>query len=182
VPAAAAHPAQMRAALLLDLPILLIVPAVVFLGLAAGYHTSRLARAGTVLTVATVLGGGYLLAGDVVVQAAAQHPGGAAVADSFTRSGVVSGIAVWYLAGHVVGFAVLAVAAWRNRTLPRWAAVSLAVWPLLEMGGAAAGIKPVAALGDALLVVACAAALRTLSGAAGRPEPVLVTAGNRAVA
>ncbi|MEV6842987.1 hypothetical protein [Actinoplanes sp. NPDC051411] len=166
VTAAAAHPALMRAALVLDLPILLIVPAVIFLGLAAGYGTSRLAGVGTLLTVATVLGGGYLLAGDVVVWAAAQHPGGAAVAEAYFNSGVISGIAVFYLAGHVVGFLLLGIAAWRNQTLPRWAAVSLIAWPLLEMGGTAAGLKAVGGLGDALLVVACVAALRALAPAA----------------
>jgi hypothetical protein len=176
---AAAHPAAMTAAAVLDLPLLLFTPAVIFLGLAAGYGTSRLARIGTILTVATVLGAGYLLAGDLVVRSAAGHPGGVAVADAFSTSGVFSGIALFYLAGHVVGFALLGVAAWRAGTLPRWAAVSLIVWPLLEMGGSAVGLKPVAAAGDVLLVAACAAALSAL---AGRTAPVLVAAGNRAVA
>jgi hypothetical protein len=181
---AAAHPAAMSAAVVLDLPILLIIPAVIFIGLAVGYRTSVLARVGTVLTIVTVLGAGYLLSADVVVRAAAQHPGGAAVAvaDAFTTSGVFDGIAVCYLAGHVVGFVLLGVAAWRNRTLPRWAAVSLIAWPLLEMGGSAAGLKPVAAVGDALLVVVCVAALLALSGRSTREEPVLAAAGNRAVA
>jgi hypothetical protein len=94
VAAAAAHPSAMSAAVVLDLPILLIIPAVIFIGLAAGYRTSVLARVGTVLTTVTVLGAGYLLAGDVVVRAAAQHPGGAAVADAVTTSGVFDFVAV----------------------------------------------------------------------------------------
>ncbi len=183
---AAAHPAAMSAAVVLDLPLLLIIPAVIFIGLAAGYHTSMLARVGTVLTTAAVLGAGYLLAGDVVVRVAAQHAGGVAVAGAVTGSGVFDFVAVVYLAGHVVGFVLLGVAAWRNRTLPRWAAVSLIAWPLLEMGGSAAGLKPVAAVGDVLLVAACAAALRALSGrlagSSDAAEPVLAAAGNRAVA
>jgi hypothetical protein len=180
VAAAAAHPGRMNAAVLLDLPILLIVPAVIFLGLAVGYRTSRLARVGTLLTVATVLGGGYLLAGDVVVRAAAQHPGGTAVADAYTNSGVLSGIAVFYLAGHVAGFVLLGVAAWRLQSLPRWAAVSLILWPVLEMAGPATGLKAVGVLGDVLLVVACAAAFRALLPPAADRAPI--AAGNRAVA
>jgi hypothetical protein len=170
VAAVAAHLSQMRLAILLDLPILLMIPAVLYLGLVAGAATSRLARAGTVLTFATVLGAGYLLAADIVVYAAAQQsdrPAATAVVSAFTGSGVFSGVAVFYLAGHVVGFALLGIAMYRDGGVPRWAAVALAVWPLFEMGGTAAGVTAIAAAGDALLLLACAAAFRALL----RPAP-----------
>src|SRR3954471_21098946 len=74
VAAAAAHLPAMRLAMVLDLPILLVLPAGLYAGLVAGAGRSKLAAAGTALTFVTALGAGYLLAQDIVVYAAARQP------------------------------------------------------------------------------------------------------------
>src|SRR6266508_6529480 len=103
VSAAAAHADAMRLAVVLDLPILLILPAVLYAGLVAG--RSRLAAAGTALTFVTALGAGYLLAQDIVVQVAAgqaDRAGAVALVKGYESSGVLTGLVVLYLVGHVV--------------------------------------------------------------------------------
>jgi hypothetical protein len=121
VAAAAAHLPAMRLALVLDLPILLLLPAVLFAGFVAGAGGSRLAAAGSAVTFATALGAGYLLAQDVVVYAAARQPDRGAAAGlvaGFEGNAVVGGLVVAYLLGHLVGFVLLGVALARSRAVP----------------------------------------------------------------
>ena len=165
VAAAAAHLPAMRLALILDLPILLLLPAVLYAGFVAGAGRLRLAAAGTAVTFTTALGAGYLLAQDVVVYEAARHPDrGVAVGlvSAYEGNGVVSGLVLAYLVGHLVGFVLLGVALVRSRAVPVWTGVALCVWPVAEMVGEASGAVVVAAGGFALLVIgfgACAVAL-----------------------
>jgi hypothetical protein len=186
VAAAAAHPAAMGAATVLDVLLLLLLPAVLYAGMAAGGTRSRLAVAGTGLSFASMLGAGYLLAQDVVVRAAAAQPGrgtAVGVVSGFDHSPVITGITVFYLAGHLIGFILLGLALIRSRAVPAWAGIALCLWPVAEMLGEAAGIKVVAAAGFALLAAAfgaCARALvrrRTTASAQGVPsaaEPAIV--------
>jgi hypothetical protein len=166
VAAAAVHPTRMAWAVVLDLPILLLIPALVYVAWLVGARSSWLAAIGTGLTFATAMGAvGYLLALDPLVYAAAQQPRHGPAAElvaGYLGTGLVTGVVIAYLAGHVIGFIVLAVALARARTVPVWAAVALGLWPVVEMAGAAAGVKWLAAAGYGLLVVAfgaCAAAL-----------------------
>jgi hypothetical protein len=166
VAAAAAHQTRMAWAAVLDLPILLLIPALVYVAWLAGARSSWLAAIGTGLTFVTALGGvGYLLALDPLLYAAARQPQRGPAADLVTGyldTGLVTGVLIAYLAGHVIGFILLAVAVARARTVPVWAAVALGLWPVVEMAGAAGGVKWLAAAGYGLLVVAfgaCAAAL-----------------------
>src|SRR5690242_3172104 len=79
VAAAAAHPTRMVWATVLDLCILLLVPALLFVGRLAG--TGRLGRIGFALSFASVLAGcGYLLALDPLVLAGSQQANRAAAA------------------------------------------------------------------------------------------------------
>jgi hypothetical protein len=165
VTAALAHPTAMAWAQVLDLPLLLILPAVLFAGAVAGFGRSRLATAGTIVAFASVLGAGYLLAQDVVVAAAARNAD-ASVATSlvhaFENSTAVDIVVVVYLVGHLVGFVMLGVALIRSRQVPVWAGVAMCLWPIGEMVGEASGVAAVAAVGFALLVVgfgACSVAL-----------------------
>jgi hypothetical protein len=183
VAAAAAHADAMRLAVVLDLPILLILPAVLYAGLVAG--RSRLAAAGTALTFVTALGAGYLLAQDVVVQVAAgqaDRAGAVALVEGYESGGVVTGLVVLYLVGHVVGFILLGIALIRSRVVPVWAGVALCVWPLAEMGGEGSGVWIVAAVGFALLLAgfaACAVRLAragTRAGLGRVDEPVAAIA------
>jgi hypothetical protein len=165
VSAAAAHGPAMSAAVVLDVLLLLLLPAVLYAGIVAGGTRSRLAVAGTALSFVSMLGAGYLLAADVVVRSAAAQPARAtavAVVAGFENSGVVTGLTVLYLAGHVAGFILLGIALIRSRAVPAWAGAALCAWPIAEMLGEAAGIKPLAAAGFALLAVAFGACARAL--------------------
>jgi hypothetical protein len=165
VTAALAHPTAMAWAQVLDLPLLLIIPAVLFAGAVAGFGRSRLATAGTAICFVSVLGAGYLLAQDVVVAAAAHNadPSVATrVVKAFANSTAVDIVVVVYLVGHLVGFVMLGVALIRSRRVPAWAGVAMCLWPIGEMLGEASGVAAVAAVGFALLVVAfgaCSVAL-----------------------
>jgi hypothetical protein len=165
VTAAAAHGPAMGVAVVLDLLLLLILPAVLYAGVVAGGTRSRLAVAGTALSFASVLGAGYLLAQDVVVRAAAAQPDHATavgVVSAYEHSAVVTGVTVLYLAGHLVGFVLLGIALIRSRAVPAWAGIALCVWPVAEMLGEAAGLTVLAAAGFALLAVAFGACARAL--------------------
>jgi DNA-binding CsgD family transcriptional regulator len=75
VAAAAVHPTRMAWAAVPDLPILPLIPALVYVAWLAGARSSWLAAVGTGLTFATALSGvGYLLALDPLLYAAARQP------------------------------------------------------------------------------------------------------------
>jgi hypothetical protein len=155
VSAAADHLSAMRLALVLDVPILLILPAILFAGTVA---RSRLGTAGAAVSFATALGAGYLLASDVVVYAAAQQPDhSSAIVSAFAGNGVVVFLVTLYLVGHVVGFALLGAGLIRSRAVPVWAGAALCAWPVLEMVGEGLDIKPIAALGFLALLAGFAA-------------------------
>ena len=177
VAAAVAHPQSMHAALILDVLLLLLLP--------AGAARSRLAAAGTALAFVSMLGAGYLLAQDVVVSAAAAQPdphAAAALVSAYENNAVVTGITVVYLVGHVVGFILLGIALVRSKAVPAWAGIALCLWPVGEMAGEAAGLTAVAAAGFALLLLAFGAcALALVSGReAGAPQ-LVPSAAERAV-
>jgi len=182
VAAAAAHPDRMAWAVWLDLPILLVVPALLFVGGLAGARISRTAAIGAGLTFVTSLGAaGYLLALDLVIQSAARQPDAAAAAgvvDAYVGSALFLAVLLPYLVGHVIGFVLLGIALWRAGAVPVWAAAATAAWPFLEMAGTAVDSKPIGGLGFGLLVVsfgACAAALRRETATdAGAPAPAPV--------
>ncbi|HEY2795775.1 MAG TPA: hypothetical protein VGJ28_25660, partial [Micromonosporaceae bacterium] len=161
VAAASAHLGAMRASMWLDVPMLLVIPAILY----AGYlvRGSRLGRIGTAFAFVSALGAGYLLAQDVVVYAAARQGDAAAVGvvSGFEKSGVINFIVAVYLIGHVIGFVMLGIALFRSSVVPAWAGIALVLWPFAEMGGEAVA-APVAAIGFALLTIgfiACAVAL-----------------------
>lgn len=166
------HPTAMAWALVLDVPILLVYPAVLYVGHLARAGTSLFAGVATALCFLPMLGGVLLLGGDALVFAAAGQPDpahAAALVDAYLHSAFVGGLTIGYLVTHVIGFVLLAIALWRVRAVPVWACTALALWPIVEMGGYAVGGKVLAAVGYALLVAAytaCAAALVRESGSA----------------
>jgi hypothetical protein len=173
---AAAHHTAMGWALVLDVPILLVFPAVLYVGHLARAGTSLLAGIATALCFVPMLGAVLLLGVDALVYEAAAQPDRAAAADlldAFMNNPFVGGLTIVYLLTHVVGFILLALALWRVRAVPLWSCVCLAAWPLLEMGGYAAGGKVLAALGYGALVaayLACAAALVNEGRAPSMPD------------
>lgn len=159
------HHTAMGWALALDVPVLLVFPAVLYAGHLARAGTSLFAGIATAICFLPMLGGVLLLGVDALLYEAATQPDRAAAADlvdAFINNPYVGGLTVVYLATHVVGFIMLAVALWRVRAVPVWACTCLAVWPIIEMAGYAAGGKAVAAVGYGALLAgycACAAAL-----------------------
>jgi hypothetical protein len=159
------HHQAMGWALALDVPVLLVFPAVLYAGHLARAGSSLFAGVATAICFAPMLGGVLLLGVDALLYEAATQPDRAAAAglvDAFIGDPFVGGLTVVYLLTHVVGFVMLAVALWRVRAVPAWACACLAMWPIIEMAGYAAGGKLFAAVGYAALAAgyfACAAAL-----------------------
>ncbi len=182
VSAALAHQTAMSWAQVLDVPLLLLIPAVLFAGGVAGFGRTRLATAGTVIAFVSVLGAGYLLAQDVVVAAAAHatdHDAATKVVKAFEHGTAVNIVLVIYLLGHLVGFILLGIALMRSGRVPVWAGVAMCLWPVGELLGEASGVAPVAAVGFALLVVAfgaCAMALTRVTPPVPVPHYEPVTA------
>jgi hypothetical protein len=166
---AVAHPAAIRAASWLDVAILFLVPAVLVVGRLAGAPRSVPAAVATAVAfVSTLLGSGYLLVVDVLVQL----PGAAPTVAAYLDDPLVSTVTVVFLGGHVLGFLLLAVALWRARTVPVWAAAALLLSPLAEIGGQAAGIPAVTVAAYVLLVAAFAACARAVRVGAVRTGTV----------
>jgi hypothetical protein len=175
---AVAHPTAMATAAWLDLTILFFLPALVVVAYLAGARTTRLGWFASVLAIGTAIPGiAYVLAPDVLyVEAIHGHVSARAI-DAYNGSGVVSVATIVFLVGHVLGLILLAVALWRARAVPVWAAACLGASPILEIVGSA-GLKPVGALAYLLLMVAfgaCAITLvRSSASTAGTPESAAI--------
>ena len=148
---------RMQLGLWLDLLILAIVPAVLFLGELAGSRRSRIAATGTVVAFVGALCAGYLLANDVVLSAASQakeQVGALEVLSAYESSGVVLIATLVGVAGTTVGLVLLGIALVRARTVPVWVGSSVAASPLLSIVGEASGIDAIAVAAYALQLVA----------------------------
>ena len=179
----AADRSAMQLALVLDMPLLLIVPAVLFIGAVAGLRSSRLAVTGTVVAFISLLVAVLLLAHDVLLYEAggmADPVAATALVEAYDGNWFVVAMLMLYLIGQTLGFLLLASALWRARTVPRWAAVALAAFPVVQFVGVAGDVKAVGAAGYALAVVgfaACALALlRSTRMPAGATRPTAVAA------
>ena len=168
--AVAAHHTAMVWGLVLDVPLLLVIPALFCAGLLAGAATQRLAAIATGLVVVPSIAAVVLIGQDALLYVAAEQANrGAAVAlvQDFLDNPLVAFMTYGYLLVHVFAYPLLAVALRRARVLGLWPAVGLGVWPVIEVLGYGAGVKPIAAAGyflHLLALVLCAARLR---GAAG---------------
>ncbi len=172
---AAEHLSAMRWAMVLDVPLMLIIPAVLYIGLVAGSRTSRLAAIATGLTFVSMLGAIYLLASDVLLYEAGSletTPGVSALVDAFQNNGVVMALVVFYLLGHLVGFVLLAVALWRTMSVPRWAAVALGLSPFFEFAGVGGDVKIVGIVGYVLVLAVCSAVAVALLRTGSQPAEV----------
>jgi hypothetical protein len=157
--AAIAAPGRMAAGTWLDLTIVFFVPALMVVGRFAGARTTRLGWVATLIAVGSTLPGvAFLLATDPMY--ASKTP--ASAIQAYTENPVVGVSTGIFLIGHVLGLLLLGIALWRAGRVPRWAGVCLALYPLAELGGTAAGVTAVAVAGYLLLVAAfgaCGAAL-----------------------
>jgi hypothetical protein len=141
---AAAHLSRMKAAAWLDLTILFTVPAVLYIAALAGGWRSRLA----------VIGAKAAMTGD--------QAGAAALYRAYFNSGPVAALVVTYFVLGTLGYVLLGLALRRAAATPWWAWSALAASQVVQLGGSAAGVKPLALAGYALFVLAgfaCAARL-----------------------
>jgi hypothetical protein len=170
---AIAHPAAMQAAAWLDLTTLFFLPALVVVAYLAGARTTRLGWIGAVLAIgATVPGIAYVLAPDVLYAVSAHGAVTGAAIQAYNDAGVVGVATIVFLVGHVLGLVLLAVALWRAGTVPKWAAISLGLYPVLEIAGGT-GFRPAGVLAYLLLTAAFCASAVTLTrrGAAAVESP-----------
>ena len=79
----------------------------------------------------------------------------------YQHNALFAAMLVVYVGGQVIGFGLLAIALWRTRAVPRWAAVALGAFPIVGFG-----LPPVCAA----LAGLGACALTLLRGAA-EPSP-----------
>jgi hypothetical protein len=161
----AEHHGAMGWVLALDVPLLLVFPAVLYAGYLARAGTSLFAGVATVVCFVPMLGGVLLVGLDALLDEASSRPDQQAAADlvdAFITNPFVSGLTTVYLLTHVIGFMLLAIALRRVRVVPAWACICLAVWPIIEMAGYVAGGKLVAAVGYAALAAGYAACAATL--------------------
>lgn len=160
---AVAHPTAMQLAAWLDLCILFFLPALFVVASLAGARTTRLGWVASVLAIGTTVPGiAYVLAPDVLYVKAIHGDVSARAITAYTNSGVVNAATLIFLVGHVGGLVLLGIALWRMGSVPRWAAVCLAASPFLEIGGAAADVRPIGVVAYLLLMAAfgaCAVAI-----------------------
>jgi len=169
VSAVAGQGARMQLGLWLDLLILAIVPAVLFLGELAGSRRSRLAAIGTAVAFVGALGAGYLLAADVLVYHAAlarEQAGAVELLAAYESSGVVVVATILGVLGTTVGLILLGIALVRARTVPVWAGVSVAAAPVLSVAGEASGVSAIAVGAYALQLAAFTACAHAVLRAA----------------
>ena len=162
----AAHHTQMAWTLVLDVPLLLAVPAMLFVGALAGMRTSRLAAVGTALLFFPLLLSLPPIVGfDGLAYIAAAEPDRAAMVhlvDSWQGS-------TWWAVGlypyvvcQLIGSVLLATALVRAASVPRWAAVAVGAWPFLATVGLAVDARPLAAIGYAVLLAGWTGCARAL--------------------
>ena len=118
--------------------LLTLIPGVIALGLLARRHAPRLGTAGLVVSFAAVacLFWSNVAGADTVALGAARigtAPG--ATGALLTSIGAITAIGLGstiFVIGHILGLLLLAVALWRGRVVPRWAALLLGVSQILH--------------------------------------------------
>jgi hypothetical protein len=155
--------ARMEASVWLDLLVLLVIPATLALGELAG--RSRLANIGTALAFFGALPAGYLLAMDVLIQAAAgakERDGAVELLAAYQQAPILGVVVVLGVLVMAAGFVLLGIALVRRRTVPVWVGVAVAASAALILVGEAGNVFALAAGAYLLRTVAfvlCATAL-----------------------
>jgi uncharacterized protein (TIGR03086 family) len=114
-------------------PVLLLVPAVLFVGTVAGARQSRKAAVGTGIAFMGTLATLFLVGNDILLYEAARSndPGAIALVHDYQHNVLFGAMLVLYIGGQVLGFVLLAIALWRTRPVPRWAAVAVGAFPIV---------------------------------------------------
>lgn len=133
----AAHPELVRVAVVSGLvACLLIIPAV--LGLFRLAPSNRLVRVGGSMMIAGYVCYFAILQGSLTTLAMALQGEPQRFAEALdSAQGEVAGIAVFavFALGNIVGTLLLAMGLLRSRSVPRWAAIGILLWPVLHVVG-----------------------------------------------
>ena len=83
----------------------------------------------------------FLLANDILLYEAAKSndPGAIGLVNDYQHNVLFGMMLVLYVAGQVIGCVLLAIALWRVRAVPRWAAVAVGAFPIVGFAVSPAG-------------------------------------------
>jgi hypothetical protein len=176
------HRTAMGWALALDFPVLLAVPAFLFIGHLGRARSSLLASVGTAfLFFPFVLSLPAIFGLDGLAFLASAEPDEGAMAhllDSWQGSTWFALSVLPYVLLQIVGGILMAVAFLRAKSVPSWVALGTGAWPLLAVVGQESGVRVIAVVGYAILFVTWAV-FATFLVRGRQPvaaEPALVTA------
>lgn len=153
--AAAAHPALLHAVVLFGmLGALLMIPAALGAARTAGRGAAKLS-----FIAGTLVAAGYacyfaVLLTDLTTLAMVRVGGPmadfAGVLDARQRDAAGIWVFLLFVLGSLVGTVLLGLALWRSRSIARWAAAAIMVWPPMHVVGLAAGVEWFEVAGAAL--------------------------------
>ncbi|WP_460491885.1 hypothetical protein [Dactylosporangium cerinum] len=160
--AAAAHPALLRNVVLFGmLGALLMMPAALGAARVAGRGAARLAFVGGTLTAAGYACYQAVLLTDLttlaMVRVGGPMVGFAAVLDARQQDATGTWVFLLFVLGNIVGTFLLGLALWRSRSVPRWAAAAVMIWPPTHIVGLVAGVEWFEVAGAAVQAIGFAA-------------------------
>ena len=134
-------------------------------GAVAGARQSRTAAMGAGVAFMGTLAAVFLLANDILLYEAAKSndPGAIGLVNDYQHNVLFEMMLVLYVAGQVIGCVLLAIALWRVRAVPRWAAVAVGAFPIVGFA--------VSPAGAALALAGFGACALTLRRDAVEPSP-----------
>jgi hypothetical protein len=144
--AAAAHPTLLHNVVLFGmLGALLMVPAALGAARLAGRSAAKLAFIGGTLTAAGYVCYFAVLLSDLTVLAMARIGGPmddfARVLDARQEDGYATWVFLLFVVGNLIGTFLLGLALWRSRSVARWAATAIMIWPPVHIVGLAVGLE-----------------------------------------
>jgi hypothetical protein len=144
--AAAAHPTLLHNVVLFGmLGALLMVPAVLGVARVAGRGAARLSFVAGTLTAAGYACYLAVLLTDLTTLAMVRVGGPmtafADVLDARQRDAAGTWVFLLFVLGNLVGTFLLGLALWRSRSVARWAAAAVMVWPPMHVVGLAVGLE-----------------------------------------
>jgi hypothetical protein len=153
--AAAAHPDLLHNGVLFGmLGALLMIPAALGAARLAGRGAAKLS-----FIAGTLVAAGYacyfaVLLPDLTTFAMVRVGGPMAdfarVLDARQEDAAGTWVFLLFILGNIVGTVLLGLALWRSRSIARWAAVAIMVWPPMHIAGLAAGVEWFEVAGAAL--------------------------------
>ncbi|MGW6278456.1 hypothetical protein [Kribbella sp. NPDC055071] len=159
-----------RVGLWIDLGILLLIPAALYVGKAFGSRTRTAVAVGAGLLFTGCLLQVPPLAGDVVLLHAAEA-NNPSIVDEFFGSGTMTISLFGGLLLQLVGLVVLGVQAIRRRVAPVWIGILLISWPVVQFIGTATAIKPLVTVAYVAQLLAYAGCALSLAAAQSQSSP-----------